>query len=598
MPADISEARWVLNSPDPLYYLKNFEFLLRYAGNLFRDILTEPEKIYAENFLSLPEQARCLYVRLAGRKGPLFRADKIRYPEIPDREGAASNLETAGLMTINPHDADPGFLLDLLLAEELRDLLRALEIPFKKSARRDELLALGLVEIPPGQLEGILFDGYRVYRPEGLRILDVYRLCFFGNLRQDLTEFVTTALGIVRYETVPIEPGERFFSNREDLDAAMDLYSLRQEAALAMEEQGATARVATTDQGNSATEESGESNFPEPVSGLIAGWLSRVPGGGGNPVTAARRDRFVNRLARELERLGEPAMALRAYNMAGDPPARERRARILNRMGSPPDALHLCEEILASPLSEEELEFADSFSRRLRKALGLEPLPARKVPVVAQDTVTLPRLWPECGEKGEGASGHARGVEDLAAAWLSSLGGNALHVENTLFAGLFGMIFWDLIFLPVKGAFCNPFQAGPADLYLPSFRRDRSSGFKRRLEEVRDGQGPEIARRIWKTRHGVMNAMVNWKFLDVTIFEEALEKIPADHLARIFDRMAFDLKANSSGLPDLIHFPAAGGYELVEVKGPGDRLQANQKRWFAHFAEWGIPARVLKIEYA
>jgi len=52
-------------------------------------------------------------------------------------------------------------------------------------------------------------------------------------------------------------------------------------------------------------------------------------------------------------------------------------------------------------------------------------------------------------------------------------------------------------------------------------------------------------------------------------------------------------------LPDLILFPdTASGYELIEVKGPGDTLQNNQKRWMRYFAEWGIPFTVVNIEWS
>jgi VRR-NUC domain len=37
---------------------------------------------------------------------------------------------------------------------------------------------------------------------------------------------------------------------------------------------------------------------------------------------------------------------------------------------------------------------------------------------------------------------------------------------------------------------------------------------------------------------------------------------------------------------------------MIEVKGPGDRLQDNQIRWLAYCAEHGIPARVVHVQWA
>jgi hypothetical protein len=59
-----------------------------------------------------------------------------------------------------------------------------------------------------------------------------------------------------------------------------------------------------------------------------------------------------------------------------------------------------------------------------------------------------------------------------------------------------------------------------------------------------------------------------------------------------------DLRNNTSGFPDLIFFDKHGGYELIEVKGPGDAVQKNQKRWFAYFQSVGVPYRVVHIRWA
>ena len=43
--------------------------------------------------------------------------------------------------------------------------------------------------------------------------------------------------------------------------------------------------------------------------------------------------------------------------------------------------------------------------------------------------------------------------------------------------------------------------------------------------------------------------------------------------------------------------PEAGSYELIEVKGPGDKLQQNQIRWFNYFQQQGLPARVVSVSW-
>jgi hypothetical protein len=52
-------------------------------------------------------------------------------------------------------------------------------------------------------------------------------------------------------------------------------------------------------------------------------------------------------------------------------------------------------------------------------------------------------------------------------------------------------------------------------------------------------------------------------------------------------------------LPDLVRFwPRERRYELIEVKGPGDKLQDNQTRWLRYCIAHGMPVRVLDVRWA
>jgi hypothetical protein len=65
-----------------------------------------------------------------------------------------------------------------------------------------------------------------------------------------------------------------------------------------------------------------------------------------------------------------------------------------------------------------------------------------------------------------------------------------------------------------------------------------------------------------------------------------------------FERLLRDVKTNRSGLPDLIRFwPAERRYELIEVKGPGDKLQDNQIRWLRYCVSHGMPVRVCHVSW-
>jgi hypothetical protein len=87
--------------------------------------------------------------------------------------------------------------------------------------------------------------------------------------------------------------------------------------------------------------------------------------------------------------------------------------------------------------------------------------------------------------------------------------------------------------------------------------------------------------------------------VDENLLSTALKIIPAEDLFVIWERLLFDPAENRSGFPDLVAFgERAGEYSMIEVKGPGDALQNNQKRWLRYFSEHDIPATVAWVEWS
>ena len=96
---------------------------------------------------------------------------------------------------------------------------------------------------------------------------------------------------------------------------------------------------------------------------------------------------------------------------------------------------------------------------------------------------------------------------------------------------------------------------------------------------------------------------MHWAIVDEPLVELALTCIPAVHLRLCFERLLGDLKANRAGLPDLIQFmpDAPVGeprYRMIEVKGPGDRLQDNQRRWLTFFHRHAMPVAVCYVSWS
>jgi hypothetical protein len=557
------------------YYLGNFLRILDFVDDHYEDILSPDEKRFSLEFHTLSLDARRLYVRLISRKGPLLRSDALDYGEIADVEAAAGELASAGFLEIDePRELQEE--LAVLRKTEILELItdcgpdshgdrqgRAI-----RSWRKEQLLELALSL--PGDIRDWIRERFHLYRPQKQTEILIYRLLFFGNLYQDLTEFVVTDLGHVRYEPYKIRKKDRLFHSREVLDLTFRLIELND--ALYNTVEGRTVQ--------------------EIDKNALLELLEYLPEGNtvyDDPNLRRMRDNLVNAVARHLERIGDHSQALHLYRLAVLPPSRERRARILYKLGRFEESLQLCSQIQTDPWEEAEQEFAERFSRRLSGKLGLEveTAPRFEVPMHLLELEYDPTL----------------GVEEAVLRDFLKRGFTGYHAENILWTGLFGLAFWDIVFLSLPGCFFNRYQRGPKDLFRPEFHRRRARLIGERLRHIGSTPGwPEEILELYDRKEGIASDLVHWKDLPRELVEHSIRTIPREHLVAIFDKLSEHPGGNKSGFPDLIIFTPSGRrkapvYELIEVKGPGDQLQINQRHWLRYFSGHGIPFRVIRVQW-
>lgn len=542
---------------DPFYYLHNFQVVLDWVLSRHGDLLTDAERRRLAAFRDLPRAARALLVRMVMRKGDLFRAGKLRYPEIgPARPALAILVEQGWAAPAASLDVDELFRLYTRaeLAAALAD--QVIDAGGDWRGRKSDWRAL-LAERHPGPRPWGAWDpNGRLESPCRLTMMPLcerLRLMFFGNLHQDWSEFVLTELGAFRYETVVLDEHARPFRRREEIDTWLALHDCRERF------------------------EAGE-----PLEDIEG----RLPAGdSGNPWVEERRHRLRFKLARQWEREGELQRAESLYRQCRYPDARSRCLRVLERRGDYRAALALAGEATAAPESEAERQHLTRLLPRLHRKLGLPGPPAAPAAETEQWTLTLP------------PSGF---VEGAVAEELQRREPEApvFYVENTLLTGLFGLLCWPAIFAPVPGAFFHPFQSAPLDLYDPAFQARRRDLFEGAFAALDDGDHRRRILDTFRAKAGVQSPFVHWGALSEPLLTLALDCIPAADLKLCFQRLLRDLKANRAGLPDLIRFwPEQGRYQMIEVKGPGDRLQDNQRRWLAFFAEHALPAVVCKVAW-
>ncbi len=539
---------------DPFYYLHNMQQVVRFCLARYRDLWLADEREQLHGWLALSEPAQGLLVRLIMRKGGLFRPDKLVYAEIPDLEQAITELSEAGFVELNP-SLTLSELCALARREECVQLAghRLPEQAFTASARKRDLESALLSE--PEQHSQPLAGWwpnapFTVIRLACNELFDRLRLMFFGNLHQDWSEFVLTELGLQQFEPVPLSAASRPFQHRADVDCTLALYRL------------------------------GEQIETEPVAGLYHALPSAV----NCEWIEYRRHKLLFQLGRQAERQGDTALALELYQQSRHRDARVRALRLREKNDAPEVVVNLAQQALAEIAQPEaRLNLTRILQRSARKAgLTLPAAPTAPVPV---SRITLPRpteVRVEAAVMVHFAHGQTR----------------LFHVENRLFNGLFALLFWPALFAPVRGAFFNPFQAGPADLYRPGFAEARCEQIEAGFATLARGDYRRLILERHRQKQGIRCDFVHWPSLPVELVEQALAVIPAAHLAAVFRHLLLDLRHHRRGMPDLLELNTqTGHYRLIEVKGPGDRLQDHQRLWIEAMGEHGLPVSVCEVRW-
>jgi hypothetical protein len=549
-----------ITSPDlaPDYYLRNFRFLLDWVNARYFDLLSEDERSFIAAFTQLEHGAQCLLVRLSSRKGPIFRRDKLSYSEITSIDIAAQQLINAALLqrdtqidliTLAASLTKPELLM--LFGEHLAGL---------KQARKEVLVeTLATIFTSARSWQGWTHNHFgAAWHLDNQAVIRNLLLLFFGNSYQDLTEFVLQDLGLFRYENYTIDQQHRVFKTRAELEQYNHLVNLRDQLDA------------------SCTRE------------MLLQLALQLPSQTASERLERRRAKLCNQLAYALERINEHSLALQLYEQSHLPPARERRIRLLEKQNLHTEAWALLNQLLEQPLDEQELQVAQRMAPRIAKKLGKTPNKRATIATITQQCEMI-RL--------ENEQGIPLRVEEVVRLSLDKIHSPCVYAENALLGALFGLWLWPEMFRSIEGAFANPFQAAPLDLYQENFVPNRP-GINSLWQSLENGDYQQAIRQTWRDKHGVANHFVHWSFITSDLLDMALHCIPAHHLKLIFERLLFDIKNNRSGLPDLIQFfPEQKTYRMIEVKGPGDRIQDNQQRWLDYFAQHQIPAEVCYVRW-
>lgn len=544
-------------SPPAHYYAENLLAVVDAVLVRYGDILSDEERGFGEAVREASAPSQRLFARLLGRK-QLLREDRLDYAEVGDTTSALADLEDRGLIECCPQVPCEA-MLSLLTVRELRSVFW--DVRTSAKATKATRIASVVAQVPMPLCRWRLRRHCSWLRLREPNYPALYQLLFFGDEEQDLTTFVMRDLGVVRFEAVPLSRSTRQFADRTTLQRYLELGAVREEITALGPRPPLAARG-------------------EQVPRLLKALWKRCDESSCDRAPHAprllerRRSRALNRMGRNLERAGDFDNALACYQQSTLPPARERRLRILHRLGDRQGVEQLRGEILRAPDTALELDFAQRFAQAWRRP----PVPLVEHPWPLDDPTR-----PQATARGS--------VEAHALALLTAHCGSGWHLENNLPLAIFALAYWQWIFAPLEGAFVNAFQTGPLDLFWPDFLAARRSMCSDPL------RGP-LKPRLLRTAHakaGIANRLFNWRAFTPAVADAVFAAIPEAHLRALLDIVGTDLAGRRSGFPDLTVVYGPGKYEFVEVKGPSDQLQIHQRLWIHALLERGLPVRVLRF---
>ncbi|MEM7100773.1 MAG: VRR-NUC domain-containing protein [Pseudomonadota bacterium] len=519
------------------YYQNNCLSLLHFVRERFPKVVANLGLAgQIEGYIALSDDGQRLFARLLTRKGSIFRVDKLTYAEITSLPDALEELQQACLVKA---DGEPPAdqLLGKLTKAEVKELFR-LDAP--KNARKDEIVLNILSRYSEHRIREQIKNYCTWVEICFPQIWWLVRLLYFGDSVQDWSAFVLRDLGVVQYEPVPLQ--DQYLAEPDRLNQELVVRRL-----------------------------SGLSYRLEEHPGLAECLIGNLCDISGDRLINRSRDRSLLRIGRYAEKAQVQNLAVSAYQAVARHPARERLARIYAKQGQQDRCDEVMQAMAQAPWCGEESQFVQRFGKR---NAGFQP---------QTDELEVCRL----GES----------VEQQVLEVLTQQGGWGVHCENSLVRTLTGLLYWPVIFAPVPGAFTNPFQGGPNDLYYADFVESRQQQLVEHEAQFTDTSSLRTYMLALQSKKwGVANSLVNWYLLEHFSLDMFLDAMPAEHVLKLTRFLIRNLNTRRSGLPDLFISCPGGGYELVEVKGPGDQLQPGQRVWLQNLDAMGIPNRVIKVK--
>lgn len=290
------------------YYLDHFLEMLETLKGAHSFLFEDRHHRFLKTFESLSEDAKCLFIRIANRKGVIFDKASFEFTNWDE-------LAAVGFIRPATVEEDEALFTAWIKKEQIKKILDQHQVPYKKSASKDILL--DIFRENREKLELINeFTPLIINQAYG----DLHYLLFllFGKVQDSLILYTLRDLGIRKAHSKKVVKAK--FSSIEE---AKSLYFY-------------STLIATPDV------------WPEAF----------------GEEAKLKREKVLLKTAEEARQNNQPLEALSFYQMCENYPATEKRARLLWELDKKDECLMALQKMMDDPSHDEELLFAEDFMGR------------------------------------------------------------------------------------------------------------------------------------------------------------------------------------------------------------------------------------------
>ena len=536
--------------PDlPIYYYhSNFCEMLSFVDEHYKAILQEEHRSFINDFFALPVPAQCLYARLAGRKGHVFSMDKLSYDEIPHLEKQIESLRGLDFISDVKEKDYEAYLNSLSKSDLIAFMMRNIcSSAYRVSWKKGVLVEAALAHIP---FKNDLFDTDYIVQSRQ-EVLQFCLFLYFGKIETNLQNFTLRDLGLVKTPDFKTDYGARFDTTEEAQVAYFYAKGLH------LFKHGTDANIASLIDNIK--------NWPAPLCA----------------VSVHSRDKLLQKLGGLSERLEDIDTALSLYQHGDTPLCNERVIRLRYARGDKVWAEQRLLQLIESPSSDEEHNFARDFYARKykKKRTSLVTDLLRESHVIKIDEA------------------YRNQAEAAAKRYYEARGLTVYRSENTIWRMLFGLLFWEELYGKDAVSLYNSFERLPAILKSGEFYLDFKDRIEARLTCLHTPR--EALIRLLKTisqHHNTPNGIFRWNGRTVEKVKILLMHAPPLALSHILRLMAQNYTQMKDGFPDLMCLKN-GQLNFIEVKAEGDIIRRNQLSRLQQLRKAGFKAEVTRIDW-